>query len=98
MCIRDSSHVFRRPQVAQRHTQKFLARITIVRHCGIVDLEDAQRFRILDPHRMRMGREEKTVVLHGSACGEELLLQQGQNPVSYTHLLRSTRQTACAAF
>ncbi len=58
---------------------KFFARVAVVGHCGIVDLEDAQGLRIMHPHGVGVGGKEQTIVLGGAPDSQELVLQQGHN-------------------
>ena len=58
---------------------KFFARVAVVGHRGIVDLEDAEGLRIVHPHGMGVGGKEQTIVLHGAPRSQELVLQQGQD-------------------
>ncbi len=63
----------------RRHRHEFLARVTVVGDGGIVDLEDAEGFRILHPHGMGTGGKEQAIVLGGAGRGQELVLQQGED-------------------
>ena len=61
--------VFRRQNVHDGHAQKLVAGIAILADRGVVHVEETQRLRIEDPHRLRVAREQHPVPLVGLMSG-----------------------------
>src|SRR6185369_7267442 len=47
--------------VRDRHGEKFLAAVSVVRDRGIIDFEEREGFKIVNPHRQRIGPEQSAV-------------------------------------
>jgi hypothetical protein len=55
--------VLGRADVGDRHREELVAAVAVVAHGGVVDGEEAQRLRVVDPHRERMLLEQEPVAL-----------------------------------
>ena len=88
----DRVRVFCRAQILQGHANKFFAFVAIVRNGSVVDFENAQRLRVLHPHRVRMGGEEETVMFRGLGCCQKLIFQQGDDHAESHKELRNVPQ------
>jgi hypothetical protein len=55
--------VLARADVADRHGQELVARVAVVAHRRLVDGQEAQALRVVDPHRQRVGLEQQPVAL-----------------------------------
>jgi hypothetical protein len=56
----EARDVFLRPDLGDRHRQKFLARVAVVLDGGVVDLHESQIGETENPHRQRVCREKQT--------------------------------------
>src|SRR6266498_4096482 len=66
-----SLHIFCWAKICDGHREKLAPLVAVMRDGSIVDFEQAQSFPIVDPHWMRVGREQEPKLL---LTGGEFLL------------------------
>jgi hypothetical protein len=64
--LEQRGHVLGRPDVGYAHGQELVARVAVVAHRGLVDGEEGERPRVVDPHGERVLLEEHPVALLGA--------------------------------
>ena len=55
--------LFGRPDVGDRHRQKFITGVAVARQRRIVDRDETQGLAVEHPHRMRIGLKQQAIVL-----------------------------------